>query len=413
MPKHGTKFTDADIRNAKLKATRYDLREGDGFGVRVSPTGERSFFFAYDFLGRRRRMTLGRYPDLSLKDARREKAKAAALLAQGIDPATKRANARREQSAAEKAEREAETVAHLASEYLEKWAKPRKRSAAEDERMLQKDVLPKWKRRKVKDITRRDVNKLLDGIAARGAPIAANRTLALVRRMFNFAVEKGYLDSSPATHVRPPAKENRRERILSDEEIRAFWNRLDGVTPYTRHALRLLLLTGQRSGEVLQMEWSELDMAGGWWTIPAAKAKNGETHRVPLAGMALDIIRELDAIRASEQWVFPGRNQPKDKPAKPMTRASLSRAVTRWATGNPWTPHDLRRTVATRLGELGFDRLVQDKVLNHKDRTVGGIYDRHTYDTEKRQAMDAWDRRLRSILGLAEAGGNVVTLRQR
>ena len=180
------KFTDKFIAALRPKAERYEKWEGGGFGIRVSPgrgenrdKGRKAWVWVYHHQGRPRQMTLGSYPAMGLADARIKLAEARKLLERGIDPGEVEVKQR-------KAERVAETVEELAEAYLEKWARPRKRSAAEDERILRKDVIPTWGRRRAKDIARRDVIAVLDGIVDRGSPIAANRTLAVIRHMFGW-----------------------------------------------------------------------------------------------------------------------------------------------------------------------------------------------------------------------------------
>jgi len=398
-----TKFTDLYIRNLQPQPKRYLAREGEGFAVEVQPSGLKSWKFIYDFVGQRRKLTLGNYPDMGLQEARKAFQEARRLLAQGIDPAEQKQRNRE----AQKAERLEPTVTDLAAEFVEKYSKPKKRTWEEDERILHKDVIPAWGKRKAKDITRRDVALLVDKVAKRGG-IMGNRTLACVRRMFNFAVERGTLEASPVVHVKAPAKETRRDRVLTPAEIRLFWEAQETapVSHYLRLALRLLLATGQRKGEVLTAQWVDVDLASGWWIIPASRVKNGHLHRVPLNSTATAILTELQSLNLPGPWLFPS---PRGNGENPVTDTSLDHALRRCEFDGvePFTPHDLRRTVGTALGELGFNRLVQDKVLNHVDRTVGGIYDRHTYDREKRQALDAWDRRLQEIL-TGQAPGNVV-----
>ena len=209
------RFTDKGIAALKPKSERYEVWEDGrtGLGVRVTPKGRRSFVHMYRFDGKARRMTLGTYPVVGLASARVKHASAKEQLSKGIDPGAQQIERKR-------AERNAETVADLIEEYLEKWARPRKRSADEDERKLKKEVLPLWGKRKAREITRRDVITLLDGIVDRGAPIRANRTLAVIRKMFNFALSRDILDTTPAAMVQAPARENQRDRVLTADEIR-------------------------------------------------------------------------------------------------------------------------------------------------------------------------------------------------
>ena len=401
-----TKFTELFIRNLKPELEPYEKREPGGFLIRVRPGGVKTRQFKYAYLGVRQTLTIGAYPDMSLQDARQAFQEARRLLAQGNNPAEQK----KRTIEARKAERREPTVTDLAEEFIEKYSKPKKRSWREDSRILRKDVLPAWGKRKARDIARRDVVLLVDRVAKRGG-IMGNRTLACIRRMFNFAVERGILEASPVVHVKAPAPAIRRDRVLGPAEIKLFWEALETapVSHYLRLALRLLLATGQRKGEALTAQWADIDLASGWWTIPASRAKNGYLHRVPLNPTATAILAELQGLKLPGPWLFPS---PCGKGENPVTDTSLDHALRRcnFAGVEPFTPHDLRRTVGTALGELGFNRLVQDKVLNHVDRTVGGIYDRHSYDKEKRQALEAWDRRLTEIL-TGQVASNVVPLR--
>jgi integrase len=423
------KFTDKAIAALRPKTERYERWEGNGFGIRVSPKGGKAWIWVYHFSGRPRRMTLGTYSPgsrdhLGLADARVRLAEAKKLLASGIDPGAVKAEQ-------QKAERTAETVAELAEAYLDKWARPRKRSAAEDERILRKDVIPAWGKRKAKDIARRDVIALLDAIVDRGSPISANRTLACIRRMFGWALSRDIIPASPCVAVKAPAKENRRDRVLSADEIAALWRALDRaapsrsrskrdagdleMSPVIRLALKFQLVTAQRKGEVIDAEWADFDLDGRVWTIPAAKAKNGMPHRVPLSPLALALLREIKAATGarpepgSPRWLFPSPR--KDLP---LTRPAVDHAMrnNREKLGTAdITPHDLRRTAASHMTSIGISRLVVSKILNHAEPGVTAVYDRHSYDAEKRAALEAWGERLVEINGARpERSNNIVRL---
>ncbi len=253
------RLTDRTIKGFKPKTERYEVWEDGrtGLGVRVSPAGRKSWVYMYRFDGKARRMSLGTYPALSLASARVKHSKAKEALERGTDPGTRQIERRR-------VERNAETVTDLIDEYLEKWARPRKRSAAEDERVLNKDVRPEWGGRKAKAITRRDVITLLDDIVDRGSPIQANRTLAVVRKMFNFGISRDIVDATPVAMVKAPAQEHQRDRVLSADEIRTFWNGLDEapMSAALKLVLKLELVTAQRKGELIGAPLSEFDLAG-------------------------------------------------------------------------------------------------------------------------------------------------------
>jgi len=390
-------FTDKFIQSLKPKSIRYDVREGNGngFAIRCSISGKKSWLFFYHFEGKKRRMTLGCYPAMPLADARKKLNKAIALLSAGKDPAL-------ESILLKSAARTALTVNDLISEYLEKWAKPRKRSWQEDERMLLRDIAPTFGKRKARDIKRREIILLLDKILDRGSPIAANRTLAVARRMFNFAIERDIIENSPCYLVKAPSKENRKERLLSEDEIKAFWHGLEtaSMSELTKYALKLQLVTAQRKGEILSAEWQEFDLKNGWWEIPGSKAKNGNLHRVPLSDLTITLLNEVKILSSDSNWLFPS-----PKEGSHISGPAIDKALRRNPQvfiHEPATPHDLRRTAASHMTALGTPRLVVSKILNHSDNGITAIYDRHSYDEEKRLALASWDRKLNEIINEGE-----------
>ena len=413
------RMTDVGIRKLKPKAQRYEVWEDGrtGLGIRVSTKGRKTFVYMYWRDGKARRMTLGIYGggpgQLSLADANVKHAEAKKARDEGRDPGS-------ETVEAHQAERESETVADLVEAYLEKWARPRKRSAAEDERILKKEIVPHWGSCKAKDIKRRDIIALLDGIVDRGAPIQANRTLACVRRMFSWAIERDMLDASPCVQIKAPAPENRRDRALGDDELATFWHGLDDakMIDTIRLALKFQLVTAQRKGEVIAAEWSEFDRGNSLWTIPASKAKNGVQHVVPLSPLALDV---LDAIEANQPELEPDSEPsrflfPSPRGYKPILGQSVDHALrnNRSRIGvDDLVPHDLRRSGATAMAALGVDRTVLAKVLNHVDRSVTGRYDTHAYVPEKRAALERWGRKLEEIVAGKSSPSKVVELPMR
>ena len=417
------RLTDRSIEALRPKAARYEVWDEArrGFGVRVTPRGVKSFVWVYHFDGRPRRLTFGTYPRLSLAGAGVKLAEAKDLLGRGIDPGT-RAVAERD------AERHAETVEELVSSYLDRYARVRKRSAAEDERILRKDVLSRWGGRKAKDITRRDIVRLLNEIVDRGAPIQANRTLTILRRMFNFAVGQAIMEASPCDKVEAPSEENHRERVLSEDEIRLLWRTLETapMEPNTRRILRLMLVTAQRKGEVMGIPEPEIDYQKRLWSLPAERAKNGREHLIPLSDLAIRILTEAapneagylfpsgmtgkpyrgQSIDHATRYLFDPRpiSKARKRPQQRVSVQPLSGLMERF------TPHDLRRTVATRMRELGVSRGDVKMVLNHVETDVTSRYDRYDGLPEKRRALDLWARRLEQIVSGKEPAENVVEL---
>jgi len=401
------KFTSRTIEALKPKPERYEAWEdnGKGFGLRVAPSGRKSWLYMYRYSGKARRMTLGNLSTMGLADAHEAHAKARKLLEKGIDPGEKQVEANQEA-------RNALTISQLVDEYMEKWAKPRKRSWKQDKGILDKDVLPKWKRHKARDITRRDVIILLDSIVDRGAPITANKTLAVIRKMFNFAISRDIIDASPCAAILAPSKVSQRDRILTSEEIKAFWEKLSTtkMADTTKLALKLQLVTAQRRGEVATMAWDDLDIDSGWWTIPTERSKNKLPHRVPLSEQAIQILDELRELNPESDWAVPSPHGD-----KPITPGCISRALMKnldvLGISN-FTPHDLRRTAASQMTAMGISRLVASKLLNHVESGITAVYDRHSYDQEKRYALDAWGRKLDTIIKGKDKDEKVVELKR-
>lgn len=384
MPVNMTAQWVERIRETELDRRDHFDSKVVGLGLRVSRTGKRIWFVQYRVKGdtKRRRLTLDPYPQMSLGDAR-EKAQAALLdAAKGADPGMEKQE-----------EKGAATFEALALEYLEKYAKA-KRSYREEARTLHKDLLPVWGKRKAHEIKRRDVIALLDAIKERGAPIQANRTLALVRQIYNWGISRDLVDANPCNQVKRAAPENQRDRVLSEDEIRSVWKAFGEQEQLIATMLKLRLLTAQRGGEIETMRWSDVEMKTAWWTIPAEYAKNGLSHRVPLSPPALALLQELRPRTGDQVWVFPS---PKRR-GQPILNIQKAAQRVQEASGVEFVMHDLRRTAASLMTGMGISRLVVSKILNHVEQGVTRIYDRHSYDKEKREALDAWAEKLESIL---------------
>jgi integrase len=285
------------------------------------------------------------------------------------------------------------TFSQLCHEYLERYARRRKRSWREDERRIRKSLLPALGHRPVREIQRADVRLLLEAIAGRGAEIEANRTLALVRKVFNWGISMDLAERNPCALLPRPAPERRRSNVLKPAEIRALFRVLEEETREASHALRLMLLTAQRGGEVVAMRWADVEIQERCWTIPAESAKNGLSHRVPLSDSALAILEERPARTRNTPWVFPS-------PRRLDRWSGLQKAIqrVRRRAEIEFRGHDLRRTAASAMASMGVPRLVIARVLNHAESGVTAVYDRYSYDREKRDALEAWERRLGEIL---------------
>ncbi len=369
-----------------------------GMGVRVYPSGRKAFVLSYRANGRKRLLTLGAYGPLTLDMARDIARRRLAEVIEGTDPVYER-----------RKEGRIETFGELARLYLDRHARANKkpRSAAEDRRIIERELLPKWASRRVTDIRRRDVIELLDGIADRPAPIMANRTRALVSKIFNFGIGRDIVEANPCAQVKPPGKERARQRVLEDHELRALWAAFDGLSSIMAAMFKLRLLTLQRGGEIAPMQWHEIDVDAGWWTIPPERSKNQLAHRVPLSPQAMAILKELEQVKHASGWIFPSPTRPAQHIAnigKAVVRARAASGV------RDFRPHDLRRSAASRLTGMGFPRLTVAKLLNHVEKGVTAVYDRHSYDSEKRQAVDAWGRYVERVITGQDKASNVIEL---
>lgn len=230
---------------------------------------------------------------------------------------------------------------------------------------------------------------------------SVRRTLAWSRSRIPWAA---LADVKLPGAAREHQKKGGRDRVLSDEEIAVLWTEMDRLVkdaglksqaPVTAAAFRLILLTAQRPGEVMRMRWRDLE-DGAWWVIPAEVAKNGEANRVPLSPQVRKILDELRPLTGDGEHVLPS---PYKKGASLTSLKTVNDTIVRNAEMRRWTPHDLRRTAASKMSAQGVPRRVLQAILNHKDRSVTAVYDRYSLDREKVEAISAWSRRVEEIVG--------------
>ncbi len=371
------KLTDLFVSTCKPGERDYLIwdEKQPGLVLSVRTTAKKAYKVIYRFHGRPRWLHLGDVRSIGLADARRRAAKIVLDVFDGKDPAAER-----------KAERLTGTFADLASQYVELWAKKHNKSWKQAEALVRRHLLPRWGKLKATAITRADVRAMMIRI---DAPIVANQTLAAASAIFSWAIRQEILTVNPCKLVdRNPTTD--RERVLSDEEVRLLWEKLDG-------AQKLILLTGQRPGEVAAMEREYI--VDGWWQLPGKPqgnwpgTKNGRDHRVWLSEPAQALIgSHLKQKRNSKvSGVFM---------SKVVTELGIERA----------TPHDLRRTCLTWITRLGFGRDAMDRVANHRTSSVTDVYDRHGYADEDKLIMAAVARHVMSIVE-GTPTSNVISLR--
>lgn len=400
------KASDLAIRALKPRAARaYEVPVlgNRGLVVTIHPTGEKAWTYRGRIDGKLYREKLGMYPAMTLVAATLKFTELRDQRSKGVDLAARR------QRSAQKA-RHSPTVKALCGDFIERHAKPNKRTWMQDQRMLNRDVLPAWGRLRAEGITRADVVSLLDQITDRGSPMQAGKVLALVRKVWNFGIDRGALAINPAARVPRPTKARTRDRVLTDAELKDAWLKLpkSGVRPQVAAAMKLQLLTGQRIGEALQAEWSEIDLKERIWLIPASKSKNRREHLLPLTDQAAAII---EAQPRMSRFVFPaGRG---DSAIRTEVAAhELADALPNTGIAK-FTTHDIRRTVETRLASIGIPKETRDRVLNHTDRSVGGVhYNRYDYLPEKRAALELWAQRLTDAV-VGKRGGNIVQMKRK
>jgi integrase len=389
-----------------------------GLALRVTDKGAKSWCVFYRIDGRLRRFTIGSYPAVKPADARREAQSALDRVRAGGDP-TDDKRIRRERRTPE-----TETFGAVLADYLEKHFKPNNRESSylETKRAIEHDALPKWRKRPIGSITRRDVIDLVDEIIARGARVQANRTLARLKTFLKWAVQKERLTVSPIADMELPTEEQARDRVLNDDELRWLWASCDEIGWPFGPLVRLLILTAQRRDEVAGMPWRELDLANKTWTIPRERTKNDLVHEVQLCDTAVTILESMPHIAGAAGLIFTTTG---DTPVSGFSRTkrrldAAMLAAKQKALGKhkvdaipPWTLHDLRRTATTGMAKLNIPPHVVDRVLNHTSGTIRGvaaIYNRFAYLDERRAALEAWGRYVDNLVTPAPA--NVVQLRK-
>lgn len=391
-----------------------------GLSFRITNAGGRSWCFRFrdPKTGTTGRFKIGNYPDISLRDARATADNMRKRVAKGVNPTEQK---KQDREAAR--DRRFGTLADLYLTEIKNEDSDRfKKSAAQDEAALNKHVLAKWKNRRYDEIARADVIELTKGIMAAGTPIIANRVQALISGVFSFAVDSDLLDANPCSRLKKQGREQVGTRVLSDAELRLFWPRII-QTPIglkTGQGLRLALLLGLRIGEVAaaaRAEFSYLDdpeRAG--WLIPETRTKNERAHFVPLPPLARSIVQAvLELVPQDQPYLFPSRsNSDLARPAHGFTIAmrrfgeSLAgknlEGAASWQVEPP-SPHDLRRTLRTRLSMLGVPKEDRDAILNHTPSGVGSKhYDVYDRTKEKRQALTLWNDAIARILDTRASG---------
>jgi integrase len=400
LPKRA--LTDATVRRLKAPTDgQIDVFDQGypGLALRLSHGGRRTFVYFYRHGGKLRRMSLGTFPAISLSEAREAWRGAREDVAKGRDPAIDL-----------KRPRAATDFKNVADEWLRRdQAKNRSRHTVE--RILNKDVVPAWGHRNIGDIGRRDCLDLIDGIVDRGAVSMARQVHAHLHRLFRWCVGRGIIEANPMADLPKPGEATKRERVLTDDELKSVWKAAKEVGWPFGSVVQLLVLTGARRSEVAQLRWPEID--GATIELTGARTKNGEPHSIPLSKPALAIIGGLPKIANSDLVFTTNGKSPISgwSKAKSELDEKLIDAKQEVA---PWVLHDLRRTAATGLQRLGISLQVIEAVLGHVSGSRAGIvgtYQRHSFAAEKAAALEAWGAHVMALVE-GRKPGKVIAMRK-
>jgi integrase len=364
-----------------------------GLVLRIQPTGHRSFYYFYRLNGHSHWYHLGNAATVPLGEVRKIVIGLAARIARGENPSTER-----------RAERKSGTFGDLATEYVERYASKNNKSYRQAEKLVTRYLLPKWKTMKAVSIERRDVRAALDRIEA---PVLRNQVLAAASAIFSWAIDNDILKINPCQNIkRNPVKS--RDRKLSETEVSRFWQVFEDIDPNHAAALRLVLLTGQRPGEVSCMRRQDIEVVdgGAWWHLPGDPSegwpgtKNGKTHQVWLSSAARAVLGKLPETKTGS--VFGSRLHNLDETMRQIC-ASLG-------IENKVTPHDLRRTCGSTITKLGRGRAAVDRILNHADHSITGVYDRNDYTDDDRVTLEMVGAHVMAMVQGVTDNGKVVAL---
>ncbi len=396
------KITKRQVDSIQPEAKDIFLWDTDirGFGLKVTPTGTKTYLFQYRMGGRghpTRRYTIGPHGPLTPDEARNMALELRAKIAKGIDPGRERAEGRRKALAGGP-----KAIGPLAELFIQREC-PRLARGADVASVVRREILPHWNDVPIIDLRKRDALALTDALVDAGKPAAALKLYEVIKRIGNWLVERDELEVSPFANMKPPASKAVRDRALSREEISCLWSACNQIGHPFGPLVQLLLLTGQRRNEVADMRWSEIDFEAREWIIPGHRSKNDKPHLVPLTVPALNILESL--LRFDGPHVFTTTSGKRPFAGFSKAKARLDRLMVAVMEDKQrlgaeraestvdvesWRLHDLRRTMRTGMAALGVPEIVCEKVLNHQPDMLIRTYNVHAYDAEKRGALERW-----------------------
>jgi integrase len=386
-------FTDTYIKGMKPRDARYEEYEGGGFGIRVTPNGIKSWIYRYKIADKTDKITLGHYPAMSLANAKKEFIELSQLRRDGKNPKEIIANQKETQS---------NTVSKLVLSWYEGYIEKERKQPQQIKQLIDADIIPLLGDIELAKLSPAIVTKALDIIVKRGAPIHANKVLAALKQAFSYGVRRGAMVENPAVLLQARdigGIEKPRDRYLTINEIRELLlflnNSKNRMSLQTKLAIKIILHTGIRSGELRVATWSEIDFENSLWTIPKEHTKQNEIMRVHLTDPVKAMFKELKLASQSGFILSAHQNEP-------LSPKALSRAINRIQerVGIPhWTAHDLRRSFCTQLGEtLHIDPVVIEKCLGHKMPKIMATYNRNEMLHQRKEALTRWSQYLESLL---------------
>lgn len=388
------KFTDNFIKNLQPEADWLEKIEASGLGVRVTPSGNKSWFYRFTFNGKRSKMSLGKYPAISLKEARELLFQAQKLKENGINPI--------EHNNQEKLKQQ-NTVELIIRAWYVGYIEKNRKQPLQIKQQIEADIIPLLGDKNPEQLHPRDITKALDAIVHRGSPVHANKVLSSLKQAFNYAVSRGDMSSNPAVGIRARdigGLEKPRERYLTADEIKTLWHFLESDTSKMSMSIttsiKIILLTGVRTGELLLATWDEIDFEQSLWTIPANHNKTGLITKIHLSPFTKNLFRELFAQKTSNFIIS------NFKTGEALSDKAIAKAVNRIQDRvaiPQWTPHDLRRTFATLMGEaLHIDPVVIEKCLGHKMPKIMATYNKNEMLPQRKEALEKWSSFIENLI---------------
>jgi integrase len=385
-------LTDARIKALRPRASRYLVTDGRGLSLDVLPSGQMSWLYRYRTNGKQEKVVLGRYPDLSLKAARKKRDDLATVVANGKSPVQELKLARAGLATNP-------TVREFGDRYFKEQVVTRWKNPRDIRRYLDNEIYPAMGDKLLKELNALEVQALVYRKRDNGRVAAAIQLRSVIKQMFDYAVEVQLVTTNPAAMVatRYIGKSRKRSRVLTPKEIRLYLRTIyqSNIRRQFKLALHIILLTLSRKSELLLARWKDVNLDSGEWLIPEENSKNGKAHIVYLSTQVAAMFRELKALAGDSELVLPGRSSL----SRPFAANALNKALEGLTFDmDPLTIHDLRRTGATLLTEHNFNKDVIEKALSHEREGIRAVYVLAEYAEQRRKMLQWWNDYVDGIL---------------